>query len=61
MTSVPPPASSFVSQSSVSWTFAGLFATIPGLDPRNQARAASYIQAFFADIDSGKIFKTCIN
>jgi hypothetical protein len=41
--------------------FTGLFATIPGLDARNQARAASYIQAFFADIDSGKIFKTCIN
>ena len=41
--------------------FTGLFATIPGLDARNQARAASYIQAFFADVDSGKIFKTCIN
>lgn len=41
--------------------FTGLFATIPGLDARNQARAASYIQGFFADIDSGKIFKTCVN
>jgi hypothetical protein len=41
--------------------FTGLFATIPGLDARNQARAASYIQAFFADLDSGKIFKSCVN
>ena len=41
--------------------FTGLFATIPGLDARTQARATSYIQAFFADIDSGKMFKTCVN
>jgi len=41
--------------------FIGLFATIPGLDARNQARSASYIQDFFADVDSGKIFKTCVN
>ncbi|HKP34985.1 MAG TPA: hypothetical protein VJT70_09440 [Sphingomicrobium sp.] len=41
--------------------FIGLFATIPGLDQRSQARAASYIQAFFNDVDSGKIFKTCVN
>jgi hypothetical protein len=41
--------------------FTGLFATIPGLEPRVQTRAASYIQAFFADVDSGKIFKSCVN
>ena len=41
--------------------FIGLFATIPGLDQRNQGRAASYIQAFFNDVDSGKIFRTCVN
>jgi hypothetical protein len=41
--------------------FVGLFATIPGLDQRNQGRAASYIQAFFNDVDSGKIFRTCVN
>ena len=41
--------------------FTGLFATIPGLDARNQARAASFIDGFFADVDSGKIFKTCSN
>jgi hypothetical protein len=41
--------------------FTGLFATIPGLDGHNQARAASYIQGFFADIDSGKIFKSCVS
>jgi hypothetical protein len=41
--------------------FLGVFATIPGLDARNQGRAASFIQGFFSDIDSGKIFKTCVN
>jgi hypothetical protein len=41
--------------------FTGLFAAIPGLDARNQARAASYIQGFFTDVDSGKIFKSCVN
>ena len=42
-------------------SFLGLFATIPGLDAKNQARATSFIQGFFADVDSGKIFKTCVN
>jgi hypothetical protein len=41
--------------------FLGVFATIPGLDPREQARAAAYLQGFFADVDSGKIFKTCVS
>jgi hypothetical protein len=41
--------------------FIGLFATIPGLDARNQSRAASFIEGFFRDVDSGKIFRTCIN
>lgn len=41
--------------------FLGLFSTIPGLDPREQAKAVNYLQGFFADVDSGKIFKTCIN
>jgi hypothetical protein len=41
--------------------FLGLFATIPGLEPRTQTRAASYIQGFFNDVDSGKIFKSCVN
>lgn len=41
--------------------FTGLFATIPGLDARNQARAAGFIQGFFTDVDSGKIFKSCVN
>ena len=40
--------------------FLGLFSTIPGLDARNQARAAAFIQGFFADVDSGKIFKSCV-
>ena len=41
--------------------FLGLFATIPGLSSGTQAKAAGYVQGFFADIDSGKIFKTCVN
>jgi hypothetical protein len=41
--------------------FLGLFSTIPGLDPREQAKAADYLQGFFADVDSGKIFRTCVN
>jgi hypothetical protein len=41
--------------------FLGVFATIPGLQPREQARAVNYLQGFFADVDSGKIFKSCVN
>lgn len=41
--------------------FLGVFATIPGLDPREQARAVNYLQGFFADLDSGKIFRTCVS
>ena len=41
--------------------FLGVFATIPGLQPREQARAANYLQGFFADLDSGKIFKSCVS
>jgi hypothetical protein len=41
--------------------FLSLFSTIPGLDARNQGRAAAFIQGFFADVDSGKIFSTCVN
>lgn len=41
--------------------FLGVFATIPGLDPREQARAVTYLQGFFADLGSGKIFKSCVS
>ena len=41
--------------------FLGVFSTVPGLDARNQARAAAFIQGFFADVDSGRIFKSCVN
>jgi hypothetical protein len=41
--------------------FLGVFATIPGLDQRNQSKAAAFIQGFFQDVDSGKIFKTCVS
>jgi hypothetical protein len=32
----------------------------PGLDARNQRRAASYLNGFFKDLDSGKLFKNCV-
>ena len=41
--------------------FTGLFASIPGLNPREQAKAAGYIQGFFNDLDSGKMLKSCVN
>jgi hypothetical protein len=41
--------------------FTGLFATIPGLDAREQAKAASYIASFFNDLDSGRVLKSCVN
>jgi hypothetical protein len=41
--------------------FTGLFATIPGLDVRNQARAAGFINGFFDDVASGRIFRSCVN
>ena len=41
--------------------FMGVFSTIPGLTPREQGRAANYLQGFFADVDSGKIFKSCVS
>jgi hypothetical protein len=41
--------------------FLGLFATIPGLEPREQSKAAGFIQGFFADLDSGKIFRSCVS
>ena len=41
--------------------FVGLFSTIPGMDERTRGRAASYIDGFFKDVDSGRIFKTCVS
>ncbi len=41
--------------------FLGVFAGVPGLDGRNQSRAAAFIDGFFNDLDSGKIFKSCLN
>jgi hypothetical protein len=41
--------------------FLGLFATIPGIAPREQAKAAGFVQGFFADVDSGRIFRSCVN
>ena len=41
--------------------FLGVFGTIPGMNPGTQAKAAGYLQGFFTDVDSGRIFKTCVN
>jgi len=41
--------------------FLGVFSAVPGLDQRTQGRAAGFINGFFADVDSGKIFKACVN
>jgi len=40
--------------------FLGVFATIPGLEPKEQAKAASFVQGFFNDLDSGKMLKSCV-
>ena len=39
----------------------GLFGTIPGMDERTRGRATSYLDGFFKDVDSGRIFKTCVS
>ena len=41
--------------------FLGSFASVPGLNPKEQAKAVDYLKGFFADVDSGKIFKNCVN
>jgi hypothetical protein len=41
--------------------FLGVFAQIPDLEPREQSKAAGFIQGFFNDVDSGKIFRSCVN
>ena len=41
--------------------FLGSFASVPGLEPKEQAKAADYLKGFFADVDSGKIFRNCLN
>lgn len=41
--------------------FTGVFATIPGLDPREQAKAASFIDGFFNDLGGGKVLNKCLN
>jgi hypothetical protein len=41
--------------------FLGVFAEIPGLDQRNQSRAAAFIDGFFSDVASGRIFRSCVN
>jgi hypothetical protein len=40
--------------------FTSLFATIPGLEPREQAKAVNFIGGFFNDLDSGRALKSCV-
>lgn len=40
--------------------FLGVFGSVPGLDAHNQRAAVSYLNEFFNDIDSGKIFRNCV-
>ena len=39
----------------------GLYATIPGMDERTRGKATSYLDGFFKDVASGRIFKTCVS
>jgi hypothetical protein len=41
--------------------FTGLFRTIPGLDAREQAKAVSFVDAFFNDLDGGRVLNRCVN
>ena len=41
--------------------FLGVFSLIPELDARNQSKATAFIDGFFGDLQSGRIFKTCVN
>jgi len=39
----------------------GVLSSVPGMDERTRASAASYLAGFFRDLDSGKALKTCVN
>ena len=39
----------------------GVLATIPGMTDRTRQNAASYLAGFFQDLDSGKIFRSCVS
>lgn len=41
--------------------FVGVFSQIPGLELRNQGRASAFINGFFDDLASGRIFRSCVN
>ena len=41
--------------------FLAIFSLVPGLDARNQSNARAFIDGFFGDLESGRIFKTCVN
>jgi hypothetical protein len=41
--------------------FTAVLGTIPGMTERTRKRAASFLDGFYRDVDSGRIFKTCVN
>jgi hypothetical protein len=40
--------------------FTGVFAAVPGLDARTQARAVNYLGEFFSDAASGRMVRDCV-
>ena len=40
--------------------FTRIFAAIPGLESREQAKASGFIDAFFNDLAGGRVLRTCI-
>lgn len=39
----------------------GVLASVPGMTDRTRKRAASFLDGFYRDVDSGRIFRTCVN
>ena len=39
----------------------GVLGTIPGMTDRTRQNATNYLGGFFQDLDSGKIFRSCVN
>jgi hypothetical protein len=39
----------------------GVLGTIPGMSDRTRQGAANYLTGFFQDLDSGRIFRSCVN
>lgn len=40
--------------------FLGVFASVPGLQPNERAKATSFVEGFFNDVASGKMLRSCV-